>query len=906
MLKIKNVFNIKLLVVVLCILSYSKIHAKELEVSSTNPCRGLTQQYEINFSNVGKVEWIIEGGIIISADANGPGTPIESLASSRILGQQYDNGRGPNNLAIVDWSTTGAYTQVSFNGSGIMSATFYTSDGFKLSRTTPDDQKTVNFNNFLKKITVLWDAGGGYKRLTCNADGLGAFGFITGKSGTWSEQINLPSAIPNFSLTTTKTNPLCSEGVQISGAPGGGASYNWNTSGGVIQNGGNWNTGIQISNFTRDGAIPISVTVSNQCNSVTKTITLNVTQPDFGHVTQNGTDIVDVPGSLVSLDCQGSFNLGMSWVSNNAIYTWELPGNYYDNQTNTYNKTILSGVNKANVQGQLPTGGLTDFVGKVTITGVCGAPIVKTFIIRPTLRPSVDADIYSCSNSVVIKVNNPTGGTNNINAWVASTTPSGGWGSFVNPTPTSVQFTASNAGDFNININIYGARGCYTQLHTTVHTVSSGGNTNTGTAGWQSGVLSDNRKAPGSNIVAYGGNIYFAGRDGKIYFYNYSAALQKWVINQIPGITNGAIPVAGAFTKIGVATIGTDSYLFFTNNIGDFKKINLLTNIVVDGFNVPTKATELIVNGNEAYALDKTSNILKTTIGNVSNTPLPNATLKTIITGIGVAYVQNNNLFVTGIAYPLTASGDVYASSDVVYYNGWLYYARGQKGVANLYRMEITAPLNAEQITNTTNLSGVFTINPASGVIYYGVFASQNTIGTVASGVYKFANIYQAHLSGTTWIFNAATQVKSPEGYDMYIQSPIYSGNHLYYVGAGHNGVIGNGLELEVWNLYFENACAPTLQRLAANDTDLETATEVLLYPNPFNTELSIDLSAYIEEGNLTSVGIEVVDVSGKTIYKASVLSELTTIVTSDWAQGVYVVKISHNSTLTNKKVVKY
>ena len=152
MLKIKNVFNIKLLVVVLCILSYSKIHAKELEVSSTNPCRGLTQQYEINFSNVGKVEWIIEGGVIISADANGPDTPIESLASSRILGQQYDNGRGPNNLAIVDWSTTGAYTQVSFNGSGIMSATFYTSDGFKLSRTTPDDQGTVNFNNFLKKL----------------------------------------------------------------------------------------------------------------------------------------------------------------------------------------------------------------------------------------------------------------------------------------------------------------------------------------------------------------------------------------------------------------------------------------------------------------------------------------------------------------------------------------------------------------------------------------------------------------------------------------------------------------------------------------------------------------------------------------------------------------------------------
>ena len=140
----------------------------------------------------------------------------------------------------------------------------------------------------------------------------------------------------------------------------------------------------------------------------------------------------------------------------------------------------------------------------------------------------------------------------------------------------------------------------------------------------------------------------------------------------------------------------------------------------------------------------------------------------------------------------------------------------------------------------------------------------------------------------------------------MYIQSPIYSGNHLYYIGAGHNGVIGNGLELEVWNLYYENACAPALQRVAADNTDIETSSEVLLYPNPFNTELSIDLSAYTEDGNLTSVPIEVVDATGKTIYKATVLSELTAISTVDWAQGMYVVKIKHNNTLTNKKVVKY
>ncbi|WP_018343539.1 T9SS type A sorting domain-containing protein [Cytophaga aurantiaca] len=180
-----------------------------------------------------------------------------------------------------------------------------------------------------------------------------------------------------------------------------------------------------------------------------------------------------------------------------------------------------------------------------------------------------------------------------------------------------------------------------------------------------------------------------------------------------------------------------------------------------------------------------------------------------------------------------------------------------------------------------------------------------NNKRTVASGVYKFANIYQAHLSGTTWIFNAATQVKSPEGFDMYIQSPIYSGNHLYYIGAGHNSAIGNGLELEVWNLYYENACAPALQRVGTNQDEVSN-TEVVIYPNPFNTEFSIDLSVYAQDENSTSVSVEVIDAAGKNVYKKNVLSELTSISTADWASGMYIIRIIHNGATVNKKVIKY
>jgi len=75
-----------------------------------------------------------------------------------------------------------------------------------------------------------------------------------------------------------------------------------------------------------------------------------------------------------------------------------------------------------------------------------------------------------------------------------------------------------------------------------------------------------------------------------------------------------------------------------------------------------------------------------------------------------------------------------------------------------------------------------------------------------------------------------------------------------------------------------------------------------------FDCNFSADTHSKDREGNgnLTSVVIEVIDATGKTIYKEMVLSELTAISTADWAQGMYVVKINQNNSTVNKKVVKY
>jgi len=905
MLKIKFYFKLWLLAA-LFFLNQTGVFAKDLDFSSLSSCKSDTQQYVINYDNVGELEWIVEGGIIISLDGRDNSMSSQRMFETYMGTQWYTVGS--HNVPFNAYDTY-SYTRIKFDGNRRMEATCYISTASGPRLFDGSDHAThapTLSNNPLKKITVVWFGAAIKRTITCKGDGLGAVGFLTGESGEVQKTIQVYKPVPNITLNSYNPNLICTQGILLDGVPYDNAYYTnaWNAPGGVISN--NWNSGIFIDHFTNSGIVPVTITISNVCGeSSTKQINLNVSQPEYGHIIQ-GINNVDVPGSLVTLDCQGSFNLNMPlWISNKAIYTWELPGAEYNSQTNTYTKTIVTGINKQNVQGQLPIEGLTDFVGKVTITGVCGAPVVKNFIIRPALRPTVDPEIYSCTNSVSIKVNNPTGYTN-VNAWVAYSTPLNLQASITNQTSTSFQFTSARPGTYYVTIGVNGADGCYTRLGTVVYTGTAGQTPTTNTTGWQAGVLSDNRKAPGSNIIAYGGNIYFSGRDGKIYYYSFSAASQKWIINEIPGITNALVPASGAFTKIGLATLSGVSYLYYTDNVtGKLWKIDLATNLVNDAFTSSINASDFITFGNDVYAIQKGTNVLILNGASTSFT-LPNTTLKAVIPGYGLMYVQNNNLFSTNLGQ-LTFGGDVYSGSDVVYYNGWVYYTRGQKGSANLYRMQMPNPFVAEQITTSSNLSGIFNINPTSGVIYYGVMnlGAANTVLTPSSGSYKDADIYQARLSGTTWVLNKATTIVSNEGADMLIHSAVYSGNHLYYVGAGHNASVSLP-ELEIWNLYYENGCAPAIQRTAVLTGDEEISPELLVYPNPFNAELLIDLSMYSKDGDLTHVDIEVLDAAGKTIYEGIVSSELVNLSTTEWAKGMYIVKIKHNNTVINKKAIKY
>jgi hypothetical protein len=873
------------------VVTFGEINKKSFTVNGPdNVCGRSTVDYSINYSVARVVRWEIEGGEIVG---------IGGLGIPEFYQEHFSSEELPD----------GPLVKFEFNTLGEGEATFII-DGAESSFELGAEVLYSLLSNPANTITVDWTPSYQYNgglglnqgAVTAHGAGLGEFG-IDG-SGVYTKTTTFISS-PSVSLAQpTNLNLTCNQSAQLNLNSYHGASMQWSTAGAVIPTGGNWGNGIYIDHFNTVGNVPITVSVSNVCGVATSKVIFNITPPDYGEVQQNGVNVTGLNASVVKPDCQGNFYLGIpKWVSNSCVYTWTLPYEY-NVQTNTYSTKTIVG---ANISGQLPANGLTDFVGKVTITGLCGTPVVKTFIVRAAARPTVDPDFYSCSNAIKLQINNPNSNGPINSAWVSSS-PSGTWGNCTNFTTSTFDFTASAAGAYQVQISFNDANNCPVQLSTIVHIQSASPNTPNRNIGWQSGVLSDNRMRVGSNIVAYNNAVYFEGRDGKFYYYTFDSGVQKWIINQIPGIINAAIPAGSTFNKIGITNLNGVDYLVYTDNTGILRKLNLATNVVDFAIGGNTKATDFLLTTNEIYAINTITNMVESNV-NLSF-PLQNAALKTLISGRGIVYLQNNNLYSSSLGQ-LTFSNDVYASSDVVYQNGYLYYARGAKGSANLCRININNnPAVVEAITTTANLSGVFTLNLATGVIYYGVLNSGviNTTLTAASGTYKSANIYQAHLQSSVWITNPATTVKPLEGLDMFINSPIYIGNHVFYVGAGHNDAVRTSYELEVWNLYFENACAPALQRVAANAIVQDEAqfAEAAVYPNPFSTELYLDLSACIDnEGNATPVLIEVIDMAGKTIYTSTVLSELNNLQTAQWATGMYIIKITHNNILTSKKIVK-
>jgi hypothetical protein len=78
-----------------------------------------------------------------------------------------------------------------------------------------------------------------------------------------------------------------------------------------------------------------------------------------------------------------------------------------------------------------------------------------------------------------------------------------------------------------------------------------------------------------------------------------------------------------------------------------------------------------------------------------------------------------------------------------------------------------------------------------------------------------------------------------------------------------------------------------------------EISSTILLYPNPINNELVIEI-----EGNDKIVNFEILNSIGEIVFKDS-FYEKTSVFTNSFAAGVYMVKLNYDDNIEFKKIIK-
>ena len=86
---------------------------------------------------------------------------------------------------------------------------------------------------------------------------------------------------------------------------------------------------------------------------------------------------------------------------------------------------------------------------------------------------------------------------------------------------------------------------------------------------------------------------------------------------------------------------------------------------------------------------------------------------------------------------------------------------------------------------------------------------------------------------------------------------------------------------------------------LITSITSSENNNGINVYPNPVSDELIIEI-----KGNTEVLGFEVFNSMGQQVFKGNMI-EKTTIKTSDYASGIYYIKLENRNSVICKKFIK-
>jgi hypothetical protein len=98
-----------------------------------------------------------------------------------------------------------------------------------------------------------------------------------------------------------------------------------------------------------------------------------------------------------------------------------------------------------------------------------------------------------------------------------------------------------------------------------------------------------------------------------------------------------------------------------------------------------------------------------------------------------------------------------------------------------------------------------------------------------------------------------------------------------------------------------KNTCTPYTFRLAQNQTDstLQNDLDVQVYPNPFNTNITVIVN------EMQQSQIEIYNLMGEVLYQSQIENPKTEIDLSSFSSGIYFMRVNDGKRIVTKKIIK-
>lgn len=780
-----------------------------------------------------------------------------------------------------------------------------------------------------QNVEVLWKTLNSTTSIYCYSSGLS-----NGLCGAKSVTKNVYNCIYDpGTIVTSKSSPACDATVTLNGLmpQNPETKFTWNVNGGTIKD--NWGTGINVSNFSKSGAVIITCTISTPCTSFVRTTTINVV-PD--KITEVYTNWQDITNTLVgSPDCQGKLQINVT-APYYATYNWQISpivSSFSDKQLSYNSNNYLE--NNTLYDASI------DYYAQVIMKTSCNSDS-KVIKIPARQVPNIPANVRTCGSTVDIVVEN------------SNLISSGSWYT----TSGDIQFTTSTSSNSGVKIKILnpntfvsadvffnyatvpapGGVSCYSNngwggtdpynhdfrdLKTTIskQTVVGG----TATASWQAGQLgsADILNSLKSNFVLGNGRkLYGLLNTSLLGEYSFDNILNKWVLRGIPlsntaVLTNTNYPNSefnsSSLNMGGIGMIGNE-ILYFANTLSGIKLIsyNILSGISsninsVDGSSMgANNALKYVTPFTTIYLNTIRNGILYTTVDN-------NLVLSWQGTpGHSSIIADGNNIE----SYPFLVGDKVYFSKAGKLYS--VVFAAGKN--ANLTLVNNIVSIKPGSKIATDNNGNLLVVNTSGNLVAldknanpaYSQYLSFSQNGTPTNGlVTKSGDVYGDFVVNTatgTIFYNSSTtkgiklqtlaggnvgEILTTTAYGNsvgYRSNMIYSYPNVFYMSG----------DTYLYNLFFDQGCTPKYYRMGDLDTD-NAEINLQLSPNPAQNQLNI---AY-GNGSLQSLDIEVVSING-TVVLTETINNNSTLSIEGLSNGLYLLLVkSQGKVIGQSKFVK-